>query len=124
VGLAARFLEEAGFSTVVLTPTHEFQRAVGIPRSAAIEYPYGRPIGQVGDREGQRQVLLKTLEVLEKVQKLGNVWHLPFTWPEESKATDWQPPEMAPLIKVYLDDIKKARQDEAQREIKPQVGVI
>jgi len=116
VGLAARFLEEAGFSTVVLTPTHEFHRAVGIPRSAAIEYPYGRPIGQVGDPEGQRQVLLKALEVLEKAQKPGDVWHLPFTWPEESKKTDWQPPEMSPLIKFYLEDIKKARQAEAERE--------
>ena len=117
MGLAARFLEEAGFSTVVLTPTYEFQRAVGIPRSAAIEYPYGRPIGQVEDREGQRQVLLKTLEILENAQKPGEVWHLPFTWPEESKKTDWQPPEMSPLIKFYLEDIKKARQAEAEKDV-------
>jgi len=112
-------LEQAGFSTVVLTPTHEFQRAVGIPRSAAIEYPYGRPIGQVGDKEGQRRVLLKTLDVLEKAQKPGDVWHLAFTWPEEPKATDWQPREMSPLIKNYLEDIKKARQAEAEKEMKP-----
>ena len=117
MGLAARFLEEAGFSTVVLTPTYEFQRAVGIPRSAAIEYPYGRPIGQVEDREGQRQVLLKTLEILENAQKPGEVWHLPFTWPEESKTTDWQPPEMSPLIKFYLEDIKKTRQAEAEKGV-------
>jgi hypothetical protein len=119
VGLAARFLEEAGLPTVVLTPTYEFHRAVGIPRSAAIEYPFGRPIGQVGDRKGQRQVLLKTLEVLEKAREPGEVCHLPFTWPEEPKATDWQPPEMSPLIKFYLEDIKRARQAEAKREIKP-----
>ena len=112
-------MEQAGFSTVVLTPTHEFQRAVGIPRSAAIEYPYGRPIGQVGDKEGQRRVLLKTLDVLEKAQKPGDVWHLAFTWPEEPKATDWHPREMSPLIKYYLEDIKKARQAEAEKEIKP-----
>jgi hypothetical protein len=108
--LAARFLEEAGFSTVVLTPTYEFTRAVGIPRSAAVEYPYGRPVGQVGDREGQRKVLLKTLEVLEKAKRPGEVWHLPFSWLEEPKKTDWQPPEMSPLIKYYLEEIKKARQ--------------
>jgi len=118
VGLAARYLEEAGLSTIVLTPTYEFQRAVGIPRSAAIEYPYGRPIGQVGDREGQRKVLLKTLEVLEKAQKPGDVWHLPFAWPEEPKATDWQPPEMSPLITFYLEDIKQAHQAEAGKGVK------
>jgi hypothetical protein len=109
VGLAARVLEEAGFSTVVLTPTPEFHRLVGIPRSAAIEYPYGRPVGQVGDREGQRKVLLETLSVLEKAKAPGEIWHLDFTWPEEPKAAKWQPPEMSPLIKLYIDQIKAAR---------------
>ena len=107
MGLAARFLEEAGFSTLVLNPTHEFHRAVGIPRSAAIEYPYGRPVGQVGDRDGQREVLLAALSVLEKAEKPGEVWHLPFTWPEAPKETKWHPPEMSPIIKLYIDEIKK-----------------
>jgi hypothetical protein len=107
--VAARTLEEAGFSTVVLTPTYEFHRAVGIPRSAAIAYPYGRPVGQVGDKEGQRKVLLMALSVFEKAKRPGQVWHLPFTWPEDPSKTDWHPPEMSPLIKYYLEDIKKAR---------------
>jgi hypothetical protein len=109
-------LEEAGFSTIVLTPTYEFTRAVGIPRSAAVEYPYGRPVGQVGDREGQRKVLLKTLEVLEKSKKAGEVWHLPFTWPEDPKKTDWQPSEMSPLVKYYLEEIKGARRGQKQND--------
>jgi hypothetical protein len=46
---------------------------------------------------------------LEKAQKPGEVWHLPFIWPEEPKKTDWQPPEISPLIKFYLEDIKQAR---------------
>jgi len=72
-------------------------------------------VGQAGDREGQRKVLLKTFEVLEKAKKPGEVWHLPFSWPEDSKKTDWQPPEMSPLIKFYLEDIRKARmQQEGQ----------
>ena len=108
-------MEEAGFPTLVLTPTYEFHRSVGIPRTAAIEYPYGRPAGQVGDREGQRRVLLKTLEVFEKAKKPGGVFHLPFAWPEEPKKTDWQPPEMSPLIKYYLEDIKKARRESEDR---------
>ena len=71
MGLAARYLEEKGFCTVVLTPTPDFHRAVGIPRSAAIEYPYGRPVGEVGDREGQRRVLLAALAVFEKGPQAG-----------------------------------------------------
>ena len=116
MGLAARVLEEAGLSTVVLTMTPEFHRAVGIPRVAAIEFPYGRPVGQAGDREGQRRVLLMTLSVLEKARAPGEIWHLPFTWPEEPKKTDWQPPEMSPLIKLYLEEIKEARRREAEKE--------
>ena len=116
MGLAARFLEASGVSTVVLTPTYEFHRAVGIPRSAAIAYPYGRPVGQVGDREGQRQVLLMALSMLEKAQTPGEVWHLPFSWPEEPKETDWQPPEMSPLIKFYLEEIKEARRKGEKEE--------
>jgi hypothetical protein len=63
----------------------------------------------VGDREGQRKVLLEALSVLEKAKRPGEVFHLPFTWPEEPKNTDWQPPEMSPLIKHHLDDIRKSR---------------
>jgi hypothetical protein len=109
VGLAARHLEKNGFSTVVLSPTHEFERAVGIPRSAAIEYPYGRPVGQAGDRDGQRRVLLAALAALERIRTPGEVIHLPFTWPEDPKNTKWHPPEMSPLIKFYLDEIKASR---------------
>jgi hypothetical protein len=71
-------------------------------------------VGQSGDREGQRQVLLATLEVLENARKPGEIWHLPFTWPEEPKKTDWQPPEMSPIIKARLDEIKEARRKETK----------
>lgn len=108
MGLAARVLEEAGFATVVLTPTHEFNRAVGIPRTVALEYPYGRPVGQANDAAGQRQVLLATLAVLEQAQAPGQVTHLPFQWPEDPRDTHWHPAEMSPIVKLYLEDIKRA----------------
>jgi len=66
-------------------------------------------VGQIGDREGQRKVLLEALSVFEKAKRPGEVIHLPFTWPEDPKKADWQPPEMSPLIKFYLEDIRKAR---------------
>jgi len=113
VGLAARFLEEGGFSTVVLTPTPEFHRLVGIPRSVAVAYPYGRLLGQVGDKDGQRRVLLDTLSFLGKARTPGEMRHLPYAWPEEPKNAKWQPPEMSPLIKYYLDDIRAARKSKA-----------
>ena len=74
----------------------------------AIEYPYGRPIGQVGDRNGQREVLLSVLSMLDEAQHPGEIRHLPHTWPEDPKETHWHPPEMSPIIKAYLPEIKKA----------------
>ena len=108
MGLVARFLEGKGFSTVMLTMIPEYHRAVGIPRVAAIEYPFGRPIGDVRDREGQRAVLLEALSVYEKARAPGEVFHLPFTWPEEPKKTKWMADEPAPIIKMYMAEIKKA----------------
>jgi hypothetical protein len=93
---------------VTLTVSPEFNREIGIPRVAAIEYPYGRPVGQVNDDEGQRKVLLEALSVLEKTQEPGQVFHLPFEWPEEPKETKWHPPVASPVIKLYLDEIRKA----------------
>ena len=86
--------------------TPEFHREIGIPRVAAIEFPYGRPVGEVNDAEGQRQVLLKTLSFLESAGVPGEMCHLPFTWPEEPKHTKWQPPEISPIIKLHLSEIK------------------
>jgi hypothetical protein len=106
VGQVAHYLESQGFATVTLTMTPEFHREVGIPRVAAIEYPYGRPVGEVNDRQGQREVLLAALSVFEKAKEPGQVFNLPFTWPEEPKHTDWQPPEISPIIKLHLDEIK------------------
>ena len=101
-------MENTGIATIVLTPIPEFNREVGFPRVAAIAYPFGRPVGDVGDRSGQRQVLLKTLACLEKADEPGQVFHLPFEWPETPKAVKWHPPEMSPIIKLHLNEIKKA----------------
>ena len=86
----------------------EFNREIGIPRVAAIEHPFGRIVGEVNDVDGQQQVLKATLAVLENAEKPGEVAHLPFTWHEEPKATNWHPPEISPIIKLYLEEIKKA----------------
>jgi hypothetical protein len=88
--------------------TPEFNRETGMPRVAAIEYPYGRTIGQVNDPEGQRRVLLEALSVLDNAQIPGQVSHLDFTWPEAPKDTKWHPLEISPIVKLFLDEIKKA----------------
>jgi len=39
---------------------------------------------------------------MEKAENPGEVSHLPFNWPEESRFTKWQPPEISPIVKLFL----------------------
>ncbi|MCX5850522.1 MAG: hypothetical protein NT072_00460 [Deltaproteobacteria bacterium] len=116
MGLVARFLEADGIVTVILTPVPEFARKVGMPRVAGIEYPFGRPVGEVHDIKGQREVLMSALQVFEETRKPGTVVHLPFTWHEDPRKTNWHPPEISPIIKLFLGDVKKAGSDARKKE--------
>jgi hypothetical protein len=112
----ARFFEEHGMATVTLTMLPEFHRVVGIPRVAAIEYPFGRPVGNVGDRPGQRAVLLEALSVFERARGPGEVFHLPFTWPEDPRKTKWQPAEASPIIKMLMSQIKRSPRKDGESD--------
>jgi D-proline reductase (dithiol) PrdB len=115
IGLVARFLEARGISSVCLTMIPEFTRLIGIPRVAAVEHPFGRPVGQVHDVHGQRQVLIGAISFLEEAMSPGGVRHLPFTWPEEPKETKWHPPEMSPILRFFRDELAKVREQEKKR---------
>jgi hypothetical protein len=71
-------------------------------------------VGEVNDKEGQRAVLKEALAVLEKAGTPGQVFHLPFSWPEEPKDAKWHPPEISPMVKLMLDEIRKTRAKEAK----------
>jgi D-proline reductase (dithiol) PrdB len=105
VGLVARKIEAAGIPTVTLNMIWPYQRLVGMPRVAAIEHPFGRPFGDVGDVETQRAVLRAMLDVAASATEPGEVVHLPFVWPQDPKETKWHPAEPSPIIAM----MKKAR---------------
>jgi D-proline reductase (dithiol) PrdB len=98
VGLVARVIEAAGIPTVTLNMIWAYQNIVGMPRIAAIEHPFGRPYGDVGDAKTQRAVLEAALSVFETAQEPGHVEHLPFVWHESPKQTKWHPAEPSPII--------------------------
>ena len=102
MGLAQRVIEAAGIPTVSLSMIPDFTCAPGAPRVAAIAYPLSRPLGDPGEREGQRDILLAALRVLEQAQEPGTVVTLPFTWPEPAKVVRRrplsEPPPIAGLI--------------------------
>ncbi len=75
-----------------------YQRLVGMPRVAAIEHPFGRPYGDVGDSGRQRAVLEAALATFDKAREPGHVEHLPFRWHEPPEETRWHPAEPSPII--------------------------
>ena len=103
MGLVQRVLEASGIPTVTLSLIPDLTRAVGVPRLAAISYPFGRPLGRPHDADGQRAVLRAMLEVLASASGAGTCVELPFAWPEspaqarnasnEVKARLPQPPD-------------------------------
>ncbi len=105
MGLVARKIEAAGIPTVTLNMIWPLQRAVGMPRVAAIEHPFGRPYGDVEDAKTHTAVLRAALAVFEKAREPGHVEHLPFVWHQEPAETKWHPAEPSPIIAV----MKKAR---------------
>jgi hypothetical protein len=98
VGLVARKIEAAGIPKVTLNMIWPIQRRVGMPRVAAIEHPFGRPYGDVGDEDTQRAVLRAAIAVFEKAREPGHIEHLPFVWHEEPADTKWHPAEPSPII--------------------------
>ena len=78
--------------------------AAGAPRVAAIEFPFGRPLGQPGDTSTQRAVLRATLEVLDTAPAPGTVTQLPFVWPEPNDQVHWHPREPSPIGRLLAGD--------------------
>jgi hypothetical protein len=98
VGLVARVLEARGLATVCLSMIPEWTAAVGAPRVAGLDYPFGRPLGQPGDAPGQRAVLAAALEVLATATTPGTVARLPFVWPEPPDAARDELPAPPPIV--------------------------
>lgn len=103
MGLVARVLEAGGIPTVALSMIPELTRAVGVPRLAGISYPFGRPLGQPHDADGQRAVLRAMLELLAAATEPDTYVELPFVWPESpaqarNASRDLPPPPIASLL--------------------------
>jgi D-proline reductase (dithiol) PrdB len=107
VGLVARVVEAAGIPTVTLNMIWRYQNLVGMPRVAAVEHPFGRPYGDVGDRKTQSAVLRAALDVFGAAKNAGHIEHLPFRWHEDPKGTKWHPAEPSPIIALMNSRRKK-----------------
>lgn len=82
VGHVARFLEEAGISTVIIA-VKAFAFRMGkmtVPRLVKTPHPMGRPLGAPGDKARQRDCILAALKLLEDAKQGGTVYEMPGTY--------------------------------------------
>ena len=85
VSLLQRRLEELGIATVSICNQPEVSEKVCVPRAVFIQYPYGRMLGDVGDREGQRAVCDDMCAHLEAADGPNAYRHLSHEWPRTAR---------------------------------------
>ena len=115
--MLARTFEAAGMSTVLVTMMPYWAEKLGVPRTVGVEFPYGHPLGQPGDRETQTAIVRAALAMVAEAKGPGEIRELGLVWPQElSEAKrDWQPPEPSPIIKMMLEQRKAQRQQQEGR---------
>lgn len=114
-----REIEAAGIATIILSNIPDLTASVGVPRIAAIEYPFGRTLGMPGDHDGQMAVLRATLGVLARMETPGSIEHLPFTWPEppaKARSHPTEPPPIAQYLRTHPWDLPRLMARDVPRQ--------
>lgn len=72
---------------------------VGVPRTLAVEFPFGHILGQPHNREQQRRVIRQALKVLEAAEAPGTIVHSAEKWPApfEEALHDSHPETPSPI---------------------------
>ena len=111
--MLARAIEAAGISTVVVTMMPFWAEKLGTPRTLAVEFPFGHPLGRAGEREEQLAVVRRALQVLHEAEAPGTVEHYEVPWPEDVDEwrRRWQPSEPSPIIKFLRERAQAQAQE-------------
>jgi acetylornithine deacetylase/succinyl-diaminopimelate desuccinylase-like protein len=113
VPVLARVIEAAGISTVLVTMMPFWSEKMGVPRTLAVEFPFGHALGHAGDRDEQLAVIREALRVLREAREPGTVHHMEREWPDFEKwKTAWYPPALPPIIKVLAERLRQQRHEE------------
>ncbi len=114
--MLAQTFERQGLSTVLVTMMPYWAEKIGAPRTVGVEFPFGHPLGQPGDRETQMMVIGEALRLLEEGREPGVVRELDLEWPQplDEAKRDWQPPEPSPIVKMMLE--QRRAQAQASRQ--------
>jgi hypothetical protein len=80
VGLIQRLVEEAGIPTISLGNMPDRMSYIRPPRALLVKFPRGSMLGEPGNVERQRRIILDALEALKTMSVPGTVQELPYRW--------------------------------------------
>lgn len=115
--MLARILEAAGLATVLVTMMPFWAEKIGVPRTLAVEFPFGHALGQPREVEQQRRVIVEALRVLESADSPGTIVHSTEEWtlPQNEASRAWQPAEPSPIIAELTPKIRQILRERRQR---------
>ena len=116
--MLARIIEAAGLATVLVTNMPFWVEKVGVPRTLAVEFPFGHTLGQPHDVSQQMRVIRQALAALETAQSPGTIVHSPETWPVPQKEAtkDWQPDEPSPVVQILAPRFREIMRQRRRRK--------
>ena len=86
-------------STVMVTNMPYRAEKIGVPRTLAVEFPFGHILGQPHNRELQMRVIRQALDLLETAESPGRIVHSQEQWPASlEEALHASHPETPPPI--------------------------
>jgi hypothetical protein len=121
VPVLARTLEVAGLSTILVTQMPFWAEKTGVPRTLAVEFPFGHILGRPKNNKMQMRVIHQALEVLRSADEPGTIVHSEETWsaPQKDAYKAWQPDEPSPIVQVLAPryrEILRGRKGAGARE--------
>jgi hypothetical protein len=116
VPVLARVLEENGLSTVIVTMMPFWAEKIGVPRTLAVEFPFGHTLGQPHNAVQQMRVIREALDLLGNAKEAGTIRHSSETWPVPPKQAykAWQPEQPSPIIAHLAPQIRQMLREQRQ----------
>lgn len=92
MGLIQRAIEQVGIPTIGISIVRDYSEKIRPPRTVALRWPFGHPLGEPGNIPQQRAVLFEAFKALETIETPGEIIDLPFKWRREDYSVYQEPP--------------------------------
>lgn len=98
--LAARSIEDAEISTVLISSLKTVCQNVRPPRTVLVRFPFGQPFGAPFDHETQREILNECLIHVKSIREPGEIAELGNRWKDSFRSAMANKPD---LLKVMSE---------------------